>query len=111
MDLDAQQLAGTSGISNWVDFYGREMVMLPATALMRKSETTSLSFRYFDTIEPHRLQYGCKTGSPSCEVSLTSVLTEKELGPFPQDYRNLFPEEFRKIQDRITSALAYHKLQ
>jgi hypothetical protein len=102
MVFSCKQEVGTPNIRNWIDLYGREMT-LDLYGELAAAENIYFSLYYEDTNDSHKLTYACeRCGHATVDTSI--ILTEKELGEFPSDYKALFPSEFKKIEDRMRTA-------
>jgi hypothetical protein len=102
----AQQEASTE-LSNWIDMYGCQVIVFP-NGFLQKAEMFTLSLSYKNTINPRGFsQVWVKSNREEYRDGITSffsfsqILTEKELGLFPSDYKRLFPNEFHKFHNRL----------
>jgi hypothetical protein len=104
MEFNCKKRVGKPFIMNWVDLYGREMT-LGLEGELARAESIYFSLYYEDTNESHKLTYTCEhCGLATKGTSIRTILTEKELGGFPSDYKTLFPSEFEKIENRMRTA-------
>jgi hypothetical protein len=105
MVFNCEQRVGTPIIRNWIDLYGREMT-LSLVGELGAAESIYFSLYYDDTNDSHKLTYTCEHCGHATKgiTSISTILTDKELGLFPPDYKTLFPSEFEKIENRMRTA-------
>ena len=70
------------------------------------AQDLSFVLYYEDTNDPHKLVYSCEHCKANivqggCQGTIRTMLTQKELGSFPSDYKTSFPAEFEKIEERM----------
>lgn len=105
MEVDCKQRVGIPIIRNWIDLYGREMT-LDLDDKLAVADIISFYLYYEDTNESHKLTYTCEHCGHATKGStlIRTILTERELGAFPSDYKTLFPSEFKEIENRMRRA-------
>jgi hypothetical protein len=92
-------------LSNWIDLYGSE-VMVAFSKPLGDSDGVHLTLSYQDTINPHNLnQVWHATDRETLDQNgltyYATILTENELGQFPDDYKRLFPDKVKLIEERL----------
>lgn len=103
VQLKGVETTRTERVTNWIDLFGGQMeVFLVGPGV---DGDIDLDIGYEDTIAPHVINFvcddSCETQELGDDKTMAHMLTESNLGSFPEDYQKLFPSRLPAIEARI----------